>query len=102
MAPVSSFIDFPIGSIAGDAPMGPIPLTTLPSFHGISSEDPATFLYEFDIFCQGYDYMTNAEKLKIFPTTLKWKTLRWFMGLGGSMITSWEGIKETFLEKYQD
>ena len=34
MAPVSSSTDFPIGNVTGDAPMRPIPLTTLLSFHG--------------------------------------------------------------------
>ena len=83
MAPVSSPIDFPIGNVTGDAPMRPIPLTTLPSFHGLPSKDPNTFLFEFDIFCRGYDYIADAQKLKIFPATLKGTTLRWFMGLGG-------------------
>jgi len=45
MAPVSSSIDFPIGNVTGDAPMRPIPLTTLPSFHGLASEDPDMFLF---------------------------------------------------------
>ena len=49
MALVSSSIDFPIGNVTGDAPMRPIPLTTLPSFHGLSYEDPDMFLFEFDI-----------------------------------------------------
>ena len=101
MAPVSSSIDFPIGNVTGDAPMRPIPLATLPIFHGISSKDPNTFLFEFHIICHGYDYIVDAEKLKIFPANLKGTTLRWFMGLGGSTITSWEGMKEAFLDKYQ-
>ena len=45
MAPVIYSIDFPNGNFIGDAPMRPIPLTTLPSFHGLSSEDPNTFLF---------------------------------------------------------
>lgn len=93
MEPVSSTIYFPIGNITGDAPMRPIPLTTLPSFHGLSFEDPDMFLFEFDIACRGYDYIAVAQKLKKLPTTLKGTTLRWFMGLGGSTITSWEGMK---------
>ena len=102
MAPVSSSIDFPIGNVTGDAPMRPIPLKTLHSFHGLSSEEPEMFLFEFDIVFRGYDYISDAQKLKIFPTTLKGTTLRWFMGLGGSTITSWEEMKKAFLEKYQD
>ena len=102
MAPTSSSIDFQIGKIICDAPMKPIPLTTLPNFHGISSEDPDTFLLEFDIVCRGYDYISNSQKLKIFPTTLKGTALRWFMGLGGRTISSWDAMKEVFLEKYQN
>ena len=82
--------------------MKPIPLTALPNFHGLSSEDPDTFLFEFDIVYQGYDYISDAQKLKIFPATLKGTALRWIMGLGGRTISSWDGMKEVFLEKYQD
>ena len=102
MAPKTSSIDFPIGDIRGDAPMNLIPLTTLPNFHGLSSEDPDTFIFEFYIVCWGYDYITDAQKLKIFLGTLKGTTLRWFMGLGGKTMSSWEVMKEVFLEKYQD
>ena len=45
----TSTIEFPIGKIRGDAPMEPIPLTTLPNFHGLSYKDPNTFLFEFDV-----------------------------------------------------
>lgn len=45
MAPVSSSIDFPIEMLQ----VG-LPLTTLPSFHRLSSNDPDKFLFEFDIF----------------------------------------------------
>lgn len=75
MAPTSSSIDFLIGNIIGDAPMNPIPLMTLLNFHGLSSEDPDTFLFEFDILCRGYDYIADAQKLKIFRATLKGTTL---------------------------
>ena len=102
MAPKSSSIDFPIGNIIGDAPMKPIPLTTLPNFHGLYFEDPNTFLFEFYIIYRGYDYISDAHKIKIFPVTLKGIALRWFMGLGGRNVSSWDVMKETFLEKYQD
>lgn len=101
MAPISSSIDFPIGNVTPDAPMRPIPLIALPSFHGLSSKDLDMFLFKFDIVCRGYNYITNAQKLKILPSTLKGTTLRWFMGLGGSTITSWEEMKKAFLGKYQ-
>jgi len=102
MAPTTSTINFPIGDLGDSVPTKPIPLASLPSFHGLVSEDPDTFLFEFDIVCRGCDYMMDAQKLKNFPSTLKGMALRWFMGLRGSSISTWDGMQTTFLEKYQD
>jgi len=79
-----------------------IPLSSLPTFYGKRSEDPDTFLIEFDILCRRYNYLQDAQKLKLFPTTLKDSALRWFMGLGESNTSSWEAMKDIFLKKYQD
>ena len=79
-----------------------IPFLALPNFHGLSSEDPDEFLFEFDILCRSYDYVTNAQKLKLFPTTLKGNALRWFMSFWIQVITTWEQMKQKFLLKYQD
>lgn len=100
MANTNSIIEFPIGEIWGDAPMKPIPLTTLPNFHGLSSEDPDTFLFEFDVVYRGYAYVSNAQKLNIFSATLNGITLCWFMGLGGNSITTWDNMKQILLQKY--
>ena len=43
----------------------------LPTFHGMSTEDPDAFLFEFDILCRNYNYIDDAQKLKLFPATLK-------------------------------
>jgi len=75
----TSTIEFPIGEIRGDATMKTITLTTLPNFHGLSSEDHDTFLFEFNVVCRGYDYVSYAQKMKRFPATLKGTSLRWFM-----------------------
>lgn len=48
-----------------------IPNSSLLNFHGLSKEDLDTFLFEFDVLCKSYDYVLDAPKLKIFPTTLK-------------------------------
>jgi hypothetical protein len=85
-----------------NAPMKAIPLQNLPTFHGLISEDPDTFLFEFDVLCRGYDYTSEPQKLKLFPSTLKGAALRWFMGLGGGTINSWDEMKQAFLTKYQD
>jgi hypothetical protein len=46
-----------------------IPLSALPNFHGLYSEDPDEFLFEFDILCRSYDYVSNAQKLNLFPAS---------------------------------
>src|ERR1700677_375390 len=86
-----STLGFPIGDFPlGTAPMKNIPLSALPNFRGLSSEDPDEFLFQFDILCRSYDYTSNAQKLKLFPATLKGNALRWFMSLGENVITSWD------------
>jgi hypothetical protein len=79
--------EFPIREFEGEAPMKTIPLSTLLNFHGLSREDTYTFLFEFYVLCHNYDYVSDAQKLKLFPTTLKSGALRWFMGLVGNPLT---------------
>jgi hypothetical protein len=52
-----------------------IPLSTLPTFYGKNNEDPDTFLFEFDILCRSYNYVQDAQKLKLFPATALEKLL---------------------------
>jgi hypothetical protein len=77
-----------------------IPPYALPYFHGMFRKDPNSFLFEFDILCRSYNYVNDAQKLKLFPSTLKDFALRWFMGLGEHTIRSWDDMKTTFLRKY--
>eukprot|EP00253_Pinus_taeda_P022836 PITA_22836 len=98
----TSTLQYPIVDSAANAPMEAIPLQHIPTFHGLTSEDPNAFLFEFDVLCKGYDYTTDPQKLKLFPSTLKGAALRWFMGLGGGVINNWDQMKESFLKKYQD
>jgi hypothetical protein len=93
---------FPILDTIQDVNMKNIPLYALPTFYGKSSEDPDTFLFEFDILCRSYNYLQDAQNLKLFLATLKYSALRWFMGLRESSIRSWEDMKTIFLRKYQD
>ena len=79
-----------------------IPLSALPHFHGMSSEDPNSFLFEFEILCRNYNYVRDAQKLKLFPAMMKDSALRWFMGLGEHTIRTWEEMRSTFLKKYQE
>ena len=70
-----------------------------PCFYGKAVEDSDEFIFEFDILYHSYDYTTNAQRLKLFPATLKDNALCWFMSLGGGTITNWDKMKPVFLEK---
>jgi hypothetical protein len=35
----------------------------------MSTEDPNAFLFEFDILHRSYNYVDDAQKLKLFPST---------------------------------
>ena len=82
MAHIATF-EFPIKDLGGMTQMHIIPPSPLPNFHGLKNEDPDTLLFEFEVFCRGYDYFTNDRILKVFPLTLKGAALWWFMNLGG-------------------
>jgi hypothetical protein len=78
-----------------------IPPSVLPNFFGLTTEDPDSFMFEFDIVCRTYGYTSDAQKLRLFPATLKGYALKWFMGLGEATIVYWEDMKNKFLTKYQ-
>lgn len=79
-----------------------IPSLLLPKFYGLVTEDPETFLFEFDILCRSYDYTSDAHKLKLFPSTLKEGALRWFMSMGRGVVDSWAAMQTKFLKKYKE
>jgi hypothetical protein len=51
---------FPILDTTPNVNMKNIPLSALPTYYGKNSEDPDTFLFEFDIFCRSYNYVQYA------------------------------------------
>ena len=55
---------FPILDLTRDIPMKNIPPSALLHFHGMTSEDPNSFLFEFDILCHSYNYIRDAQNLK--------------------------------------
>lgn len=67
---------FPIRETNGDTKMKNISPSTLPHFHGLTTEDPDTFLFEFVVIYRTYDYAKDEQKLKLFPSTLKDASLR--------------------------
>ena len=93
---------FPILDTILDVNMKNIPPSSLPTFYGKSNEDLDTFLFEFNILCRSYNYLQDAHKPKLFPSTLKYSALQWFMGLGESTIRTWDDIRTSFLRNYQD
>ena len=76
--------------------------TALLHFHGLTSKDPDTFMFEFFVACRTYDCVSNEKKLKLFPSTLKDATLCWFIGMPGSSITTWAQMQQAFNNKYED
>ena len=72
----------------------------LPHFHEKSIEDLDEILFEFDILYWSCDYISSENKLKLFPATLKYNSLRWFMSLGGEIVATWDQMKQLFLAKY--
>ena len=73
---------FPILDLTQNSNMKKINPSVLPTFHGMATEDPDAFLFEFDILCRSYNFIDDAQNLKLFLATLKDVALRWFMGLG--------------------
>ena len=67
---------FPIRETNGETRMKKINPSALPHFHGLTSEDPGTFMFKFFVVYRIYDYASDDQKLKLFPSTLKDGTLR--------------------------
>ena len=93
---------FPIVDEETNATMKNISPSVLPNFYGLKIEDPETFLFEFEVLCRTYDYLQDAQKLKLFLSTLKGAPLKWFMSLINIFIRTGEDMKQEFLERYLD
>lgn len=93
---------FPILDLEQNTNMKNINTSIILAFHGMSTEDRDAFLFEFNILYRSYNYVNDAQKLKLSVATLKDDALRLFMGLGEYTIRTWEQMKCTFLKKYQD
>ncbi|XP_052172191.1 uncharacterized protein LOC127788119 [Diospyros lotus] len=75
----------------------------LPKFHGLAGEDPHKHLKEFHVVCstmrpQGVD--EEQIKLRAFPFSLDGAAKDWLYYLPHAAITSWDGLKRIFLEKF--
>ena len=75
----------------------------LPSFHGLSGEDPNNHLKEFHVVCSSMKPLSISKeqvKLRAFPFSLADNAKEWLYYLPSSTITTWNSIKKAFLEKY--
>ena len=66
---------FPILDTMQDVIMKNIPPSSLPTFYGKINEDPDTFLFEFNILCRSYNYLTKFSQTK----TLSCYTKRFYL-----------------------
>ena len=62
---------FPIQEIDVNGHMKSIPPYVLPNFKGMRSEDPETFLFEFEIICRSYGYSLHMQKLNLFSGNIE-------------------------------
>ncbi|XP_050117663.1 uncharacterized protein LOC126595398 [Malus sylvestris] len=78
-------------------------LNILPTFHGLSSDDPNMHIAEFLMGCKNIlvrGFSAESIKLCLFPYTLKDQARRWLLTLPSGSITTWAQLSEIFLNKY--
>jgi len=70
---------FPIRETNGDTKMKNISPFALPHFHGLTIEDPDTFLFEFTVIFQTYDSRNDEKKLNYshLPSRVQHSTSSW-------------------------
>ncbi|CAN6588637.1 unnamed protein product [Malus baccata var. baccata] len=78
-------------------------LNILPTFHGLSSDDPNMHIAEFLMECKNIlvrGFSAESIKLRLFPYTLKDQARRWLLTLPSGSISTWAQLNEKFLNKY--
>ncbi|CAN6723489.1 unnamed protein product [Malus baccata var. baccata] len=78
-------------------------LNILPTFHGLSSDDPNMHIAEFLMGCKNIlvrGFSAESIQLRLFPYTLKDQARRWLLTLPSGSITTWAQLSEKFLNKY--
>ncbi|XP_027155051.1 uncharacterized protein LOC113755192 [Coffea eugenioides] len=74
----------------------------LPSFHGLSGEEPHKHVKEFEVVCSSMKPPGVTEeqiRLRAFPFSLKDAAKDWLYYLPAGSITTWAQLKKKFLEK---
>ncbi|XP_024038240.1 uncharacterized protein LOC112498130 [Citrus sinensis] len=75
----------------------------LPTFHGLAGEDPNKHLKEFHVVCSTMKPTGVSEeqvKLMAFPFSLADSAKEWFYYLPSGTVTTWNEMRQLFLEKY--
>ena len=77
-------------------------INLLPTFHGISSEDPHKFLKDFHLACMARNPRVRDDEMKLraFPFALKDLAREWLYSLPPGSINTWDEIATLFLQKY--
>ncbi|CAN6711668.1 unnamed protein product [Malus baccata var. baccata] len=75
----------------------------IPKYHGLSMEDPNKHLKEFEVVCLSMTPINvngSILKMKAFPFSFMDKAKNWLYELAPGTVTSWESMKQAFLEKF--
>ncbi|XP_071905856.1 uncharacterized protein [Coffea arabica] len=75
----------------------------LPSFHGLSGEEPHKHVKEFEVVCSSMKPPGVTEeqiRLRAFPFSLKDAAKDWLYYLPAGSITTWAQLKKKFLKKF--
>ncbi|RVW18645.1 hypothetical protein CK203_104274 [Vitis vinifera] len=78
---------------------------TLPTFHGMESENPYSHIKEFEEVCNTFQEgraSIDLMRLKLFPFTLKDKAKIWLNSLRPRSIRTWTDLQAEFLKKYME
>ena len=75
----------------------------LPSFHGLPSEDPLSFIREFFSTIQTFPLQGASEedlRMRCFPHTLKDRAKAWLMNLPEESLATWEEVYDKFITRF--
>ena len=75
----------------------------LPSFYGLTNEDPYKHLDEFLEICSTVKiqhFSDDALRLKLFPFSLKDRAKYWLNSIDTVTISTWDQLQREFLKKY--
>ena len=81
----------------------PSTIQSLPTFLGLTNENPYDFLNKFQTLCstiQLTGFIKDALRMRLFPFAVKERARHWFQSLEPDSITSWDQLQRVFLKKY--